>query len=88
LSDKLTQSQIREGFSKVKGKAKACGGEPGVTVRVKVSIAGDTGNVISVDALDDHAGTPLGKCVADALKDASFARFTSESQGTVYPVSF
>jgi hypothetical protein len=88
ISDKLTQSQIREGFSKVKGKAKACGGDPGVTVRVKVSIAGSSGNVISVDALDDHAGTPLGKCVADALKDASFARFTSESQGTVYPVSF
>jgi hypothetical protein len=88
LSDKLTQSQIRQGFSSVKGKAKACGGEAGVTVHVKVSIAGDSGNVISADALDDHAGTALGKCVVDALKGASFPRFTSESQGTVYPVRF
>ncbi|MBL8948158.1 MAG: hypothetical protein JNK45_33600 [Myxococcales bacterium] len=88
LSDKLTQPQIREGFSSVKKAAKACGGAPGVTVRVKVSINGNSGNVISAEALDDHAGTPLGNCVADALKGASFPRFTSEQQGTVYPVSF
>jgi hypothetical protein len=88
LSDKLTQPQIREGFSSVKKAAKACGGAPGVTVRVKVSINGNSGNVMSAEALDDHAGTPLGNCVADALKGASFPRFTSEQQGTVYPVSF
>jgi hypothetical protein len=91
LADKLTASQVREGFSKVKGKAKACGAQHGVEagaiVRVKVSIGG-AGDVISVDAMDSFAGTPLGDCVANALKDAHFPRFTSESQGTVYPVSF
>jgi hypothetical protein len=91
LADKLTASQVREGFSKVKGKAKACGSQHGVEagaiVRVKVSIGG-AGDVLSVDAMDSFAGTPLGDCVANALKDAHFPRFTSESQGTVYPVSF
>ena len=88
---RVTASQVREGFSKVKGKAKACGTqhgvEPGAIVRVKVSIGG-SGDVISVDAQDSYAGTPLGDCVANALKDAHFPRFNSESQGTVYPVSF
>lgn len=87
LVDKLTASQIREGFGKVKGKAKACGGETGTVVKVKVSING-SGEVTSVNALDEHAGTPLGNCVENALKDAKFPRFSSESQGAVYPVSF
>lgn len=87
LADKLTQSQIREGFAKAKGKAKACGGETGVVVRVKASIAG-SGELLSVNALDEHAGTALGTCVENALKDAKFARFSGESQGTVYPVTF
>lgn len=87
LVDKLTASQIREGFGKVKGKAKACGGEAGTVVKVKVSING-SGEVTSVNALDEHAGTPLGDCVENALKDAKFPRFSSESQGAVYPVSF
>lgn len=88
LADKLSESQLRQGFSSAKAKAKACGGSAGETVRVKVSIAGDSGDVISASALDPHAGTPLGECVASALKDAHFSRFTSETQGTVYPVSF
>lgn len=92
LADKLTQQQIRSGFASVKGKAKACGTqfgvEPGTTVRVKVSIAGDTGEVTSAEALSPHDSLPVGQCVADALKGATFQRFGSAQQGTTYPVQF
>jgi hypothetical protein len=88
LADKLSKAQIREGFSSVKGKAKACGGEPGTTVRVKVSISGD-GDVISAEPLSPHdGGDAVGECVANALKDAKFDRFTAAQQGTTYPVQF
>jgi len=88
LADKLSKTQIREGFASVKGKAKACGGAPGTTVRVKVSISGD-GDVISAEPLSPHdGGDPVGECVANALKDAKFDRFTSAQQGTTYPVQF
>ncbi len=92
LADKLTAQQIREGFSSAKGKAKACGSqhaiEPGTTVRVKVSISGDSGEVLSAEALAPHDSLPAGKCVADALKSATFQRFGSAQQGTTYPVQF
>ncbi|MFO0631669.1 MAG: hypothetical protein U0168_02325 [Nannocystaceae bacterium] len=88
LADKLSEAQLRKGFSSVKGKAKACGGAAGETVRVKVSIEGNSGDVVSAEALAPHAGQPLGDCVADALKGAHFPRFLSETMGTVYPVSF
>jgi len=90
LPEKLTQSQIRDGIDAVKDRAKACGtqhGAPdGTTVRVKLSIAGSSGRVTSASADEPHAGQPLGQCVANALKGASFPRFKSDAQGTTFPV--
>jgi hypothetical protein len=88
LADKLTQSQIKAGVSKVKGKAKACGAEAGTTVRVKLSISGD-GDVLSAEPLSPHdGGDAIGNCVADALKSATFDRFSSPQQGTTYAIVF
>lgn len=88
LADKLTQSQIKAGVAKVKGKAKACGAEAGTTVRVKLSISGD-GEVLSAEPLSPHdGGDPIGNCVADALKSAQFDRFSSAQQGTTYAIVF
>jgi hypothetical protein len=71
--------------------AKACaarhGGKPGETVRIKLSIAGPTGNVISTSAEPPHQGTPLGNCVAAALKKASFATFRKPVIGLVYAIT-
>jgi hypothetical protein len=90
LPDKLSDLQLRQALAGAKETAKACGtqhGAPaGTQVRVKLSIAGDTGKVVSAQPLDSHATTALGRCVADALKSATFPRFASPLQGTVYPV--
>ena len=91
LPEKLSESDVRKGIRPQRTKAKACGSKfgvaPGTTVRVKLSIAGDTGKVTTASAIGPHAGTPVGKCVADALKKSRFRRFKSGSQGTTYPVT-
>jgi hypothetical protein len=75
----------------VKDAAKACGGKhgaaPGDKVKVKLSITGATGAVSSASAEPPHNGTPLGNCVAAALKKAQFKKFRKPTLGAVYPVT-
>jgi hypothetical protein len=91
LPDKLSESDVRSAVAPRKSAAKACGAkhgvDPGTVVRVKLSIEGDSGKVMSASAVAPHAGTPVGDCVADALKEAKFRRFKSGQQGTIYPVT-
>ena len=86
-----TSLQIRDAMAPVKPQAKACaarhGGGPGEKVRIKLSVSGSTGKVTSAQALDDHAGTPLGKCVADALSKAELPKFGKPQAGVVYAVT-
>ena len=90
LPEKLSAAQLRQGFNKIKPKAKICGlkndGPPGTSVKVHVSIEGATGKVDSVKALGQHAGTPLGNCVEDTVKGAVFEKFKDPSMGIDYPV--
>lgn len=92
LPEKLTSTDIKNGVAPHKGAAKSCGGKhgaaPGEKVTVKLSIAGATGNVTSASAIGKHAGTPLGNCVAQALKKASFKKFQKSSLGVQYPIRF
>jgi len=86
-----SSSQIREAMAVVKPQAKACGprhgGTPGEKVRVKLSVVGSTGKVTSAQALDDHAGTALGKCVADALSKAELPKFGKPQAGVMYAIT-
>lgn len=86
-----SSTQIRDAMAPVKPSAKACaarhGGKAGDKVRVKLSVSGSTGKVTSAQALDDHAGTALGKCVADALSKASLPKFAKPTAGIVYAVT-
>ena len=90
LPEKLGESALRQGMAKVKAKAKACraqfGGSAGEKVEVKLTISGSTGRVTKAAPIGSHAGTPLGGCVAAALKRAEFARFGASVQGVRYGV--
>jgi hypothetical protein len=90
LASAPSTAQIRAAMTPVKPQAKACaprhGGKAGDTVRVKLSVSGPTGKVLSAQALDDHAGTSLGKCVADALGKAELPKFGKPQAGIVYAV--
>jgi hypothetical protein len=86
-----SSSQIRTAMAEVKPQAKACGathgGREGDKVRVKLSVVGSTGRVTSAQALDDHAGTALGRCVAAALAKATLPRFAKPQTGVVFSVT-
>jgi len=91
LPHTLNTTRVREAIAPAKPNAKACGAEhgatPGEKVKVKLTISGATGRVVSSVAMDEHAGTPLGHCVAEALGAARFPRFQKPSLGVVYPVT-
>ncbi|MCR9163519.1 MAG: GYF domain-containing protein [Nannocystaceae bacterium] len=85
----LTSSDIRAGVAPYKGAAKACGSKHGAAkgtkVKVKLSISGASGTVSSASAQAPHQGTPLGNCVAAAVKKAKFKKFQKSTLGAVYP---
>jgi hypothetical protein len=86
-----SSSQIRDAMAVVKPQAKACGprhgGTAGEKVRVKLSVTGSTGKITSAQALEDHAGTALGKCVADALSKAELPKFGKPQAGVMYAIT-
>lgn len=88
LPDKLSASQIRSALSGPKAKAKQCAdmhaAPAGTKVSVKLSVAG-SGKVRSATPLAPHANG-LGRCVANALKSATFDRFAAPAMGVVYSV--
>lgn len=88
LPNKLSASQIRKALTGPKAKAKQCGdmhaAPAGTTVKVKLSVAG-SGEVRSATPLAPHANG-LGRCVANALDDATFDRFAAPVMGVVYSV--
>lgn len=89
--EKLSATDIKAGMAGVKDAAKACGpkhgAKPGEKVTVKLSFSGATGTVTKATPLDPHTGTPLGNCVAAALKNAKVIKFKTASQGASYGVT-
>jgi hypothetical protein len=89
LPDKLSLAELREAVTPHKNKAKACGTkhgvEPGTTVRIKLSIEGESGKVISAVPTAPHDTEPVGECIAEVFRGAVFPRFKSPQQGAVYP---
>lgn len=90
LPAKLSLSQLKQALATTKADARRCGPEhgvdPGITVRVKLSIEGTTGSVLSATPLDEHATGSLGRCVARALAQTQFSRFSTGRMGTIYSV--
>jgi predicted Zn finger-like uncharacterized protein len=82
LPPKLGAAEIQSGIDGVKANAKKCGA--GTTVPIKFSVKGSTGSVTSATPLEEHASTPIGKCVADAAKAAKFPKFQAEQQGFTF----
>jgi len=91
LPESPTAQEVKDALAPLKGAAKACGVQHGATsgetVKIKLSIEGATGRVTSSTAQSPHAGTELGRCVAEVLANARFPRFRKPSIGVVYPVA-
>jgi predicted Zn finger-like uncharacterized protein len=89
--EKLSATDIKNAMAEVKDAAKACGpkhgGKPGEKVTVKLSFSGATGTVTKATPQPPHDGTPLGNCVAGALKNAKVIKFKTATQGASYSVT-
>lgn len=90
LPEKLGTTALRAVLGPAKSTAQTCGPRHGAArgtqVQVKLSIEGSTGRVQSATPLGEHAGTALGRCVADALEAAVFPPFQAAQQGVVWPI--
>ncbi len=90
LPEKLAMPDVRTALRPVKAAARACarqhGASPGTKVRVKLSIEGATGLVLSAAPLGEHADSPLGRCVAAKFGAAKFPRFRAKRMGLTYPI--
>lgn len=91
LPAKLEASEITEGVRGAKAAAASkCSGlaKEGESVRIKISIAGATGSVISTKVEAGGARPELGACCARELAKASFPRVQKEQTGAVVTVRF
>jgi predicted Zn finger-like uncharacterized protein len=82
----LTTSQIRSGMGKVRGRVKGCFNKYGIHGKVKVRITvGCNGRVKGASAKGSHSGTPLGRCIQNAVRRAKFPKFKKKSRSFTYP---
>jgi hypothetical protein len=75
IKDTLTDGDISKGLARIKSKVSACksqGGLPGMKVRINFMVA--DGKVSTASARPPQNNTPVGKCVADAVKTAKFTK--------------
>lgn len=88
----LSATDIRDGMTAIKPKARACGeahdAPSNARLRVKLAVEGKTGRVMSVTAMAPWTGTPLGTCVEAVVRKATFPRFRKERLAAMYPFSF
>lgn len=85
LPETPSRSQIVAAMNGVEAAVRACGtGEHG-DVTTEVGVAGRTGTVTSVTVTGSFAGTPIGSCVARAVRAATFPRFRQANMRLRYP---
>ena len=76
---------VRSAMTAVTPAVTACGaGEHGVAA-VAIVIAGPTGRVSSATVSGQFAGTPVGSCVARAVRGATFPHFRQATFSIAYP---
>ncbi|MCR9162139.1 MAG: hypothetical protein ACE37F_28775 [Nannocystaceae bacterium] len=85
----LSSAQLRAGMLPIKPRIHACAvghdAPSGTRVRVKLSVAGETGRVTSATAMAPWTDEPLGHCVESAVRTATFPKFRKARLGAVYP---
>jgi serine/threonine protein kinase/outer membrane biosynthesis protein TonB len=90
VSDVRSSADLKKGFAKALKTAKECGQRygalPGQVVKVEAGI-NSSGAVVSAAAKGSNRGTPLGNCVAGAIKDrAKFGKAASLLQTESFDV--
>ena len=79
------RDSVASGLRSVAGAVAACGqGQHGVA-NTTVTISGSTGRVSNAQVTGQFAGTPIGSCVARAVRGARFPRFSRPTFQVSFP---
>ena len=87
LPETPPRDAVLRGLRSVSGPVRACGGGQHGVANTTVVIAGSTGRVQSARVAGSFAGTPVGSCVARAVRGARFPRFSRSSFSVTFPYS-
>lgn len=87
LPDTPPRDAVARGLRSVQGAVRACGGGQHGTANTTVTISGSTGRVTSAQVSGQFAGTPVGSCVARAVRGAQFPRFRRPTFTVNFPFS-
>lgn len=83
-----TRQQVQSALLAVRSGVQACMGRGG-RVPVRVTVSGRTGRVMTATVQDAYfARQPTGGCIARAVRQARFPRFSQERLVVVYPYEF
>jgi hypothetical protein len=86
LPDAPSRSDVKTALQGVSGGVKACKTDSGGTATVDVTFSGKTGRVTSARvASGPFKGTPVGTCIASAVKRARVPRFKQSSFKVTFP---
>lgn len=69
----------------VRGDVTACGGGQHGLATVAVGVTGSTGRVSTATVSGQFAGTPVGSCVARAVRGATFPHFRNPTFSFNFP---
>jgi predicted Zn finger-like uncharacterized protein len=86
LPDAPTRNDVKTALQGVSGAVKSCKKDSGGTAAVSVVFSGTTGRVSSAKVSSGpFKGTPVGSCIASAVKRARVPRFKQSSFKVTFP---
>ncbi|WP_236519372.1 hypothetical protein [Sandaracinus amylolyticus] len=85
LPEMPARDAVMAAMARVQPSVSACGQGAHGTATVAIIVAGDSGRVTSANVSGEFAGTPVGSCVARAVRSARFDRFERATFSVTYP---
>lgn len=86
LPDAPSRGDVKTALQGVSGAVKACKKDAGGTAAVNVVFSGKTGRVSNAKVTSGpFQGTPVGSCIANAVKRARVPRFKQSSFKVTFP---
>jgi predicted Zn finger-like uncharacterized protein len=80
-----SRSDVVTAMGRVQGAVAACGGGQHGTATVAIVVSGSNGRVTSATVGGQFAGTPVGSCIARAVRGATFPEFSRPTFTINYP---
>ena len=85
LPETPSRDAVATALRSVQGAVSNCGNGQSGTAMVVVTVSGSSGRVTNAQVQGQFAGTPVGSCVARAVRGARFPRFSRSNFSVTFP---